>query len=302
MSVELNDKEISRLLSADAQSCTYYRTKSLNDKLYLHCKGYSKLQALEGFVGLKALYGETNAFSQIEGLEELKELRALYLQENCIKVIEGLENLPLLSSLNLASNYITKIENLETNTELRTLLLAGNKIGVNGVEDLEGLLCLDQLSVLDIAHNQVSDPEAVEVFSKMPQLKVLYLKGNPVVSSIPYYRKTLIHKLPNLTYLDDRPVFGEEKRSVEAFFRGGVEEERAERKRIVDEKREQHRQQQMQFRRMVSSSSSSGTGTFYESDTPATVASDRGTETEVDDDVSSVSGHSTTSTLGNDAR
>ncbi len=45
------------------------------------------------------------------------------------------------------------------------------------------------------------------------------------------YRKTLIFKIKNLRYLDDRPVFPEERRFVEAFFRGGIEEEREERKK-----------------------------------------------------------------------
>lgn len=40
----------------------------------------------------------------------------------------------------------------------------------------------------------------------------------------------MIHKLPTLKYLDDRPVFEDERRYVAAFFRGGIEEERNERK------------------------------------------------------------------------
>ena len=36
------------------------------------------------------------------------------------------------------------------------------------------------------------------------------------------YRKVMIAKLPNLKYLDDRPVFGEDRRYAEAFKRGGI--------------------------------------------------------------------------------
>ncbi|XP_064849232.1 dynein axonemal assembly factor 1-like [Oncorhynchus masou masou] len=41
----------------------------------------------------------------------------------------------------------------------------------------------------------------------MPGLRVLNLMGNEVIKKIPYYRKTMIIHLKQLTYLDDRPVF-----------------------------------------------------------------------------------------------
>ena len=49
----------------------------------------------------------------------------------------------------------------------------------------------------------------------MPDLRVVYLMGNPVVKSIRYYRKTLIVKIPKLNYLDDRPVFEVERLGAE---------------------------------------------------------------------------------------
>lgn len=64
----------------------------------------------------------------------------------------------------------------------------------------------------------------------MPNLGVLYLNGNGFTKKVKNYRKTLIHKIPSLKYLDDRPVFEDERRYVEAFFRGGIEAEREERK------------------------------------------------------------------------
>lgn len=52
---------------------------------------------------------------------------------------------------------------------------------------------------------------------QLPELRCLYLKGNPVVSAIPQYRRTLVAALPGLTYLDDRPVFPIERRCAEAW-------------------------------------------------------------------------------------
>ena len=48
-------------------------------------------------------------------------------------------------------------------------------------------------------------------------LSVLYLRGNPAVSAIRGYRKTLIARLPGLNYLDDRPVFETERLCAEAW-------------------------------------------------------------------------------------
>ena len=72
----------------------------------------------------------------------------------------------------------------------------------------------------------------------MPNLKVLYLQNNPVVKKIKNYRKTVIAALPSLKYLDDRPVFEDDRRHAEAFSRGGIDEERKERDKIKQEKHE----------------------------------------------------------------
>jgi dynein assembly factor 1 len=54
-----------------------YRTPSLNDKLYLNFKGFAKIDCLEEYTALRALFLEGNALDSIEGLPELKELRCL---------------------------------------------------------------------------------------------------------------------------------------------------------------------------------------------------------------------------------
>ena len=52
----------------------------------------------------------------------------------------------------------------------------------------------------------------------MPALAVLYLQGNPCVKKIPHYRRALIARIPTLKFLDDRPVFDEERECAEAFY------------------------------------------------------------------------------------
>jgi len=54
-----------------------------------------------------------------------------------------------------------------------------------------------------------------------------------------------------LTYLDDRPVFEDDRRRAEAWVRGGIEEERIEIKKIKKEKDDKHWANHEAFRVMV---------------------------------------------------
>lgn len=115
-----------------------------------------------------------------------------------------------------------------------------------------GLLECPSISVLDISDNYIDDPAIVsEILEKMPKLAVLYLQGNPVCKKIQNYRKTLIVKIPTLKYLDDKPVFDEDRRFAEAWSRGGIQEERLERDRYKKEKDEAHWKNHEAFQDMI---------------------------------------------------
>lgn len=188
---------------------------------------------------------------KIEGFETLAKMRCLYLQENLIAKIEGLEGMPILYQLNLSNNCLVTIENLG-GCALDTLYLNRNRIGRNGLSDLMGLLECPTLTTLDLQNNLIDDEACVdEVFCKMPTLKVLYLQNNPVCKKIRNYRKIIISKIPTLMYLDDRPVFEEDRRHAEAFVRGGLDEERAERVLIKKENDEKHMKQHLAFKNMI---------------------------------------------------
>ena len=75
--------------------------------------------------------------------------------------------------------------------------------------------------------------------------------GNPVVSKIKSYRKTLIARLPLLKFLDDRPVFEEDRVFAEAFYKGGLEAEREARKDWKIAKEEERVRNMLAFRAMV---------------------------------------------------
>lgn len=103
------------------------------------------------------------------------------------------------------------------------------------------MLDCPSIKVLDISDNYIEDERILEeVIYKMPNLRVLYMQGNPVTKKIRNYRKTLTHRIPDLKYLDDRPVFEDDRRFAEAFARGGMTEEKEERAKYKKEKDEAH--------------------------------------------------------------
>lgn len=86
-----------------------YETPHLNEKLYLHFKGFSKIQGLTAYTNLKALWLENNGIESILGLDHMTQLRMLYLQQNLISEIRGLATLKQLVTLNLSNNRIKRV-------------------------------------------------------------------------------------------------------------------------------------------------------------------------------------------------
>ena len=147
---------------------------------------------------------------------------------------------------------IVTVEGLENLENLDMLYLARNRIGRNGLDDLRGLLDCPSITTLDLQNNKIDDPAILdEILVNMPNLKVLYLQNNPCVNKIKQYRKTMIARLPTLKYLDDRPVFDDDRRNAEAFARGGLEEERKERAIIQQEKADRDERNRIAFKDMI---------------------------------------------------
>ena len=193
--------------------CEYlggYEYPQLNSRLYLHFQGFHKIENLNRFINVKVLYLENNLIEKIEGLEK----------------IENLENNKKIVILNLSGNRIKKIENLSNLTKLEYFYMEKNNL--SNYEDIENILELKTLKLLDIQSNKIdsNSNEIINLFSQLPNLRVLYLKGNNIIREINNYRRTMILKLNNLTYLDDRPIREEDRIGAEAFLKGGFNAER----------------------------------------------------------------------------
>lgn len=235
-----------------------YTTPSINDKLYLHYKGFNTIENLDEYTGLKVIWLEGNGLGKICGLENQPLLRTLYLHENLIEKIEKLENQTELDTLNLSKNFIKTVENLSHMTKLTNLNLGHNKIST--LDDIRHVLELPSLQSIDLQHNKIEDAGIVDILSQIPDLRVVYLMGNPCVKNIRNYRKTLVSKCKALKYLDDRPVFEEERRRTDAWAKvidaGGtndeaMESERNELKQIRKEKDDADERNFLAFEQMM---------------------------------------------------
>ncbi|XP_070502878.1 dynein axonemal assembly factor 1 [Chironomus tepperi] len=205
-----------------------YTTPRLNDVLYLHFQGYPKIENLDEYTGLKCLWLESNAISKIEGLSNQPNLKSLFLQNNLISKIENLENCRELDTLVLSHNYIKTLENCCSNVlpVLNTLNISHNQL--RNIDGLEVLKKCEHLSILDLSFNKIDDMMVIKILSEMPSLHVLTMTGNPVLSNVTNYRKTMILECKSLTYLDSRPVFPRDRACAEAWKRGGFAAEKRE--------------------------------------------------------------------------
>ena len=119
-------------------------------------------------------------------------------------MVEGLEKLHNLEIIDLSNNYIQRI-----------------------TPDCDQLKDLRNIQTIDLQHNQIDDGDnIIPFFEGIPHLLGLLMKGNPAVRKMKTYRRGLLISLPKLTYLDDKPVFEVERLGIDAFLRGGVDEEK----------------------------------------------------------------------------
>lgn len=212
---------------------------------YAHFRGFQKIEGLEAYYNLKALWLESNGLMALENLSPLRQLRCLYVSKNLIERIENLDLLQELNTLDLSENRIKTLSGLACLSQLSSLNLARNQLETS--DDLKELSQCKQLTNLDISNNAIEDQGALDVLRSIPQLRALRITGNAVVSSTKSFRKVYIAAMPQLSFLD-RPIFPIERASVAAWAQGGNEAELNAKRDFVQKENDERRRTLQEFR------------------------------------------------------
>nr|XP_006113108.1 centrosomal protein of 72 kDa [Pelodiscus sinensis] len=127
------------------------------------------------------------------------------------------QNLADVRSLSLPGTYHEKIthlgHSLKNFTRLKSLDLSRNAL-----VSLEGIQHLIFLEKINLYYNHISSLSEIFRLHSLAALKDVDLRLNPVVKNESDYRLFVVHMLPNLRRLDDRPVRDSERKASLLHF------------------------------------------------------------------------------------
>lgn len=226
-----------------------FRTPELNEKLYLHFCGFKKIENLEEYVNCRAIWLENNCIERIENLEALCQLETLFVQHNFIRGLRISKSAPLTSqplgirTLDISHNFLDSLEDISVVfPRLEKLIAHHNKLKHihRSLREVESLI------VLDVSFNSIQDEDSLANVEHFSKLSSLMMQGNPV-TKLPLYRKRVVAKIRSLTFLDEYPVFDEERRRCEALIERGHEAEKQVKLELASEQQEEKRKQMRYF-------------------------------------------------------
>ena len=73
-----------------------------------------------------------------------------------------------------------------------------------------------------MSYNSLEGMEVVDVLARMKSLHVLNMTGNPLPRKTVDYRRNLLWKCTDITYLDSRPVTDRDRVCLQAWAKVGI--------------------------------------------------------------------------------
>eukprot|EP00069_Balaena_mysticetus_P006485 bmy_05104T0 len=122
-----------------------------------------------------------------------------------------------LRSLSIPGTYQEKITHLG-NSLMNLTGLKSLDLSRNSLVSLEGIEYLAALERLNVYRNRISSLAEVFRLHSLTELAEVDFRLNPVVESTPDYRLSVVHVLPRLRQLDDRPVRESERKASRLHF------------------------------------------------------------------------------------
>ncbi|KAM9254345.1 centrosomal protein of 72 kDa [Dugong dugon] len=144
----------------------------------------------------------------------------LVLCEERIREKSGLaahRDLAELRSLSIPGTYQEKITHLG-NSLMHLTSLKSLDLSRNSLVSLEGIQYLTALEKLNLYYNCISSLAEVFRLHSLLELTEVDFRLNPVVKNESDYRLFVVHMLPNLRQLDDRPVRENERKASQLHF------------------------------------------------------------------------------------
>ncbi|XP_058148920.1 centrosomal protein of 72 kDa, partial [Dasypus novemcinctus] len=144
----------------------------------------------------------------------------LVLSEEAIRARSGLSarrDLAELQSLSIPGTYQEKITHLG-NSLMNLTGLKSLDLSRNSLVSLEGIQYLVMLESLNLYYNCISSLAEVFRLHSLSALTEVDLRLNPVVKNESDYRLFVVHMLPKLQQLDDRPVRESERKASRLHF------------------------------------------------------------------------------------
>merc|ERR1711934_1131315 len=136
---------------------------------------------------------------------------------NRIPLIENLGSTEdQFDTLNLCDNEVAKLDNFPRLLRLKTLLCCNNRIARIDASVAEMLI---NLEALILTNNHLKHLADIDALQEAKNLHTLALTDNEITKK-PYYRLYVIHKLPQLKFLDFQKIKTKDRDAAKKQFSG----------------------------------------------------------------------------------